>query len=334
MEAGVLGRDPRYWVEEVAGVAELGGMTYVYDPGRAHIVVLDSAFLPVRTMGRKGKGPGELEPGWDRGTRGRGWRWMEIVDSTLVVYDGFRLQSFAPDGSLESGRLQGPVRRGAVHFWADRLRISDEAVISSSGGYALMSRSRRPYEWTLSRSTESRTTPILSLRLTPLPKSRGVPFSGPEQALPAWDALSGCVVASDGTGKWLVRGDVAGRSIDTLALELPELGRPKIDVARYERLMGAGGGGGYVGPTALRDISAIIIDPDGYAWILPVQDSTAGGEGVEVVRLSLQTGAVARDTVPAFPTEFGSPGVFYARVGERDEPALARYRLSPTTGRR
>jgi hypothetical protein len=329
-EAGVLGRDPKLWVEEVAGVAEIGGMTYVYDPGRAHIVVLDEAFRPVRTFGRKGKGPGEIEPEWDRGRRGPGWLWMEVVDGSLMVFDGFRMQFFAPDGSVEDGRFEGPVRRGWVNFWADRVRVWDGAVISPSGGYDYGSRARRPDEWTLYRSTNARTTPILSLQLPPRPRSNGVPFTGPEQALPAWDAGNGCVAASDGTGRWLVRSDIGGRSVDTLALRLPDLGRPKVNVEEYGRLLGMAGKGrtgGYVEPTALQEIDALTIDPDGYAWILPVQDSSAGGEGVEVVRLSLQTGAAVRDTVPAFPIAFGRPGVFYARVGGRDEPALARYRL-------
>jgi hypothetical protein len=328
VEAGVLGRDPQQWVEEVAGVVELGGLIYVYDPGRAHIVVLDEAFRPVRTFGREGKGPGEIEPERDMGTRGPGWKWMELVDSSLVVFDGFRLQVFAPDGSLRTGRLQTPLRRGWVNFWADRVRISSDAIISSNGGYDFGSRSRRPNEWTIDRSTESATTPILSLQLPPLPRSRGVPFGGPDQALPVWDAASGCVVASDGTGRWVVRSSVTGRRIDTLALNLPDLPRPKVNVAELERLLGAAhGGGGYVGPTARQDVDAIAIDPDGYAWILPTQDTAARGSGVVVVRLSLQTGAATQDTVPAFPTAFGSPGMYYARVGGRVEPALIRYRL-------
>ena len=329
-EAGILGEDPQYWIEEVAGIAELDGEIYVYDPGRAHIVVLDEAFRPLRTIGREGKGPGEIQPERDMGRRGPGWRWMDVVDSSLVVYDGFRLQLFSPDGSLERGRWQNPVRRGWVHFWVDRLRIWDDAIISPSGGYDFGSKSHRPNEWTLNRSTDSRTTPILSLQLPPRPTLRGVPFTGPQQALPVWDAVNGCVIASDGTGRWVVRASVAGDRIDTLALALPDLPRPKVNIEELERLMGAaskGRGGGYVEPTAVQDIDAIIVDPDGYAWILPVQDTAAGGDGVEVVLLSLQTGAAARDTVPAFPTEFGRPGEFYARVGGRNEPALVRYRL-------
>lgn len=44
------------------------------------------------------------------------------------------------------------------------------------------------------------------------------------------------------------------------------------------------------------------------------------------MRVAIQTGEAVRDTVPAFPSEFGAPGVFYARVGGRQDPAVARYR--------
>ena len=67
-----------------------------------------------------------------------------------------------------------------------------------------------------------------------------------------------------------------------------------------------------------------MIDPDGYAWLLPTQDSTnVPGGGVEVVRIALSTGAA----VPAFPAAFGAPGTFYARKNDRytGEAIVIRY---------
>ena len=75
-----------------------------------------------------------------------------------------------------------------------------------------------------------------------------------------------------------------------------------------------------------------MIDPDGYVWLLPTQDSTnVPGGGVEVVRIALSTGAAERDTVPAFPAAFGAPGVFYARTNDRrtEEAVVTRYDRAP-----
>ena len=44
-------------------------------------------------------------------------------------------------------------------------------------------------------------------------------------------------------------------------------------------------------PTAPRRIDAMVIDPDGYAWILPYQHPDHLGESVEVVRVALATAA-------------------------------------------
>lgn len=329
VQSGVHGKDPNEFLGEVAGVAEIGGQVYVLDPVRARVSVLDADLRPVREIGRPGQGPGELDSRRAMGIRGATWSWMEPLGDTLAVFDGFRLQLFAADGTLLESRLQGAAREGKLAPSIDRLRIAGEALVSPTGGYQL-GRPRGPHEWTLRRSTERESTPIVSLRLANPPTTRGVPFIGPEQARPAWDAAGGCVLAGDGTGRFVVRAGLGGGAVDTLALDLPEVERPKINVAEMERSLKStskGQGGGYAEPTALAELGAITIDPDGYAWLLPVQDSAVAGEGVVVVRLSLQTGAAVTDTVPGFPIAFGEPGVFYARQGPRGDRYLARYRL-------
>ena len=97
--------------------------------------------------------------------------------------------------------------------------------------------------------------------------------------------------------------------------------------------MASKGKQGYLAPTALRKRSDRVIDPDGYAWLLPTQDSTnVPGGGMEVVRIALSTGAAERDTVPAFPAAFGAPGTFYARKNDRhtSEALVIRYDLAAT----
>jgi hypothetical protein len=92
---------------------------------------------------------------------------------------------------------------------------------------------------------------------------------------------------------------------------------------------GEQGGVGLPGAHRRPQLSGLVIDPDGYAWLLPAQDSAnVPGGGVKVVRIALSTGAAERDTVPAFPAAFGAPGNFYARKNNRQtgEAVVVRYR--------
>jgi hypothetical protein len=333
-ETAAYGTDEaEHWLGDIGGVASLDGLVFVYDAGRARVVALDDALRPVRVFGREGKGPGELQPERDMGWRGRGWRWLDVADGSLAVFDGTRIQLFSPDGTVAGEGFRGAIRSGVVTFETDRLRYWDGTLVAAAGGYRPdWRKGARPNEWTLYRSGGRRADAILSLPLTPRPTSPGgVPFTGPEQAIPVWDMANGCILAGDGTRRPLLRSDIEGRQVDTLAIDLPDLGRPRVDVEKLERLMGMAGkgrSGGYVRPSAPRMIEAISIDPDGYAWILPVQDSAAGGEGIEILRLSLGSGVTQRDTVPAFPIAFGSPGVFFARAGDREQPTLVRYQVA------
>jgi hypothetical protein len=127
-----------------------------------------------------------------------------------------------------------------------------------------------------------------------------------------------------------------GGERDTLPIKVSDIPLPKVDERAIGRLMSASSKGevaGYVQPTALKRLSGLVVDPDGYAWLLPAQDSGHVREGVEVVRVSLATGASQRDTVPAFPMVFASPGVYYARLRDRRtrETTVARYELSRGT---
>jgi hypothetical protein len=241
-----------------------------------------------------------------------------------------------------AGRLVGELRPDLVGkpelngMRAGRISYESGLLIAPKGGYDDISQRRdQVIQWDLMAHAANHSRPLLSLRMPPLPLVSRVPFTGPEQARPVWDVRGGCVAASDGTGGWMVRTSLAGARPDTVRLDLSGVKPPELDRDEIARLMGMtdkGQGGGYVGPTELKRLSALVIDPDGYAWLLPWQDSTnVSGGGVEVVRVSLATGRAERDTVPEFPAAFGAPGVFYTRSYDRhaEEAVVRRYDLSP-----
>jgi hypothetical protein len=332
-ETAAYGRAPDQWLYEVGGVAYRDSLLYVYDAAESRVRVLTARLQPAGSFGRKGSGPGELLASRAMGMKGSGWRWLDVAGDTVAVFDGTRVQLFSRQGKFLEQRLSRLIGTPALSERMERIAYDGAAFVGSSGGYdlALLQPPADRYRWDLTAHGPRSHRRLLSLKLTALPaRGRGPTFEGPEQARPLWDHARGCVVATDGTGAWLVRASMGGGRADTLPLRLPAVEPPHIDRDEYARLLGMASKGeaGYLEPTAVRKLSGLVIDPDGYAWLLLTQDSTnVPGGGVEVVRVALSTGAAERDTVPAFPAAFGAPGVFYARTNDRHtrEALVTRY---------
>jgi len=323
------GRDGQQWLNEVAGVGASDSLVYVYDAPQAKVTALSAELRPVLAFGRKGNGPGELMAVQDRGMRGVNWRWLSVVGDTVVVFDGGRVHLFAHDGRFLEQRFSSLIGTPALSGTGDRVAYLVGSLATGRGGYDFQMDQPgwERYRWTLTLQGRGGERTLMSMDLAPLPRgSGGTPFLGPEQARPLWDLRDGCVAATNGAGDWLLRGSAGGEGQDTLPVLLPAVRAPRYDHAEFARL-----GAQYVAPSARRRVAGLIIDPDGYAWLLPWQDSTHVRGGVEVVRVSMQTGAAERDTVPAFPSAFGAPGVYYATVNDRrsGEAFVARYDASP-----
>lgn len=315
-------------------------LLYVYDVPQSRIVVLDAQLRPVRSFGRRGRGPGEMEASVDKGQKGTGWQWVGMAGDTLAVFDGIRVQLFSSRGTFQEQRLSELTGSPELSERMERIEYNGKWLIGSRGGYdlALLQSPSERYRWYLIAHGPEGPRRLLMLKLQPLPTgTRGVPFRGPLQARPLWDFSGGCVVATDGTGAWLVRTSLGDGNVDTLDLALPRVKAPEIDPDDYSGLIGMAskGQGSYLAPTAVRKLSGLVIDPDGYVWLLPTQDSTHVRGGVEVVRIALSTGAAERDTVPAFPTAFGEPGVYYARTNDRHsgEATVTRYDRASSANR-
>jgi len=336
-ESTDYGRTRDQWLFEVGGIAFRDSLVYVYDTPESRVVVLTPRLEPVRSFGRKGGGPGELFSSRDWGMKGSGWQWLDGSSDTIAVFDGTRVQLFSRDGRFLVQRVSGLVGTPGLSQDIDRIAYFGATLIAPSGGYS-MPLLRRPadrYRWDLTAHAPGSDRRLLSLKLAPLPaRGRSATFNGPEQARPLWDHARGCVAATDGTGAWLVRASLGGGRVDTLRLSLPAVEPPHVDRAEVARMIGMASKGeqGYLAPTAVRKLSGLVIDPDGFVWLLPTQDSTnVPGGGVEVVRIALSTGAAERDTVPAFPAAFGAPGVFYARTNNRHtgEALVTRFDRAP-----
>jgi hypothetical protein len=317
-QTAVIGNGETDWFNEIGGVAIRDDLVFVYDPPEGRITVLTEALTPVRSFGRRGGGPGEMTSFTAMGRLGPQWQWTAMAGDTLIVFDGLAVHRFSPDGRFLGREYNAAVQRNDLNDGSPAIAWVNGALLSSWGGYYLAAL-REPsdrYRWSILHHTSGRPDSVLSLQLEPLPSRRqGVGFNGPEQARPVWGWSRDCVVAMDGSGGWLVRADLDGPGLDTVNFALPEVELPRIDKEELARVSGMAskGQGGYVGPTALQRVSSLVVDPDGYAWILPAQEWTQAS-GLRIVRVSLATGQAEVDTVPAFPIAFGRPGVYYART--------------------
>ncbi|HEX6040549.1 hypothetical protein [Longimicrobium sp.] len=333
----VIGRRENDWFHEVGGVAVYDSLVFVYDAPESQITVLTEALAPVRTFGRRGGGPGEMTSFTSMGLLGPQWQWLAMAGDTLTVFDGIAVHRFSLDGRFIGREYNRAVKRIDLNDGSPIVARVDGALLSSWGGYHL-SILREPsdrWRWSILRHTSGRPDSVISLQLKPLPTGRqGVPFTGPEQAEPVWGWSRDCVVATDGSGGWLVRAELDGPGLDTVTFELPDVELPKVDKEEIARMSGMASKGraGYLEPSALMRVSSLVVDPDGYAWILPAQEWPRGAQA-QIVRVSLATGKAEFDTVPAFPIAFGRPGVFYARTNStiNGVAEVGRYEAKPAT---
>jgi len=299
----------------LAGIAATDSVVYVLELGRPRLWLLRPDLTPVRTVGREGRGPGEWKffpPSNQGGSMG----WVNADSTRVLLFDGTRVQEFGPEGRFRRLALTERTATG-ISFGQSRLRFTGGNLLYSDGGYDASGPTHRRAEpvggkslWRVRVRDRSHDRAVLTLGLVPIPRGRGI---GPTQARPLWDARGACVVASDGAEPLLLSASVDGSRPDTAKVELPERwGDPESDAAA---LRGALPPGARIEqPTVRVRIRDLILDPDGYVWLLPVQPGEGIQGGVEVVRVAVANGRSERDTVPAFPRAFGRPGVFYAET--------------------
>jgi hypothetical protein len=144
------------------------------------------------------------------------------------------------------------------------------------------------------------------------------------QARNLWDSWGECFVLNDGASPRLIFGRIGSTSLDTVDVEVPLRDPDLGDEAETARISGIAKP---PEPTLLWRIRRLVISPDGWIWLQPVQPK--GLSGVEVFRFNPRLGSGSLDTVPVFPMEFGAPGEYFAMAGTRSTGyRLQRVRMS------
>ena len=327
-ETAQLGLDPETWFENPAGVTVSGDRVFLYDAGRTVLFEFTDDLQPLRTFGRDGDGPGEFRRvsaaiAYDGGRR----KWVTTEGDRMVVFDGFRAQELDLSGDSIAFSRQVPSAafpRG-MDVRSSRLALtSDGDLLYGWGGHNVLLHSQMPegqIVYDVRRVTTTGSVASVSrVDMQRSPRIRNAPYTGRDEARPVWDAKAGCVVASDGHHPWVV---VTGRpgapnALDTLHFSLGDGAAPSGSRGKDE-LVGVPGAD-LPAPTRLSRVRDLIIDPGGTIWIRPHARTDSPADGVEVILVPLGSspssavvGPVVVDTVPAFPSAFGTTrNVYYA----------------------
>lgn len=244
---------------------------------------------------------------------------------------------FDAEGDYHGNLITNPYDAG-ISVTMRGVRLTPYGLLFDSHAQELQGRGQAnadsvPYQ--VRRWADGTESKVLEFQVAAYPHDHmGARFRGPNQAVPLWDVAGSCTVASDGASPWLVVASLDGRDADTLAIDLPDREPAGYDRSALAELSAMAGGGRHIPePTAIRRISGLILDPDGHVWLLPIQPDPAPEGGVEILRISIATGEMVVDTVPAFPAAFGPPGVYFATPrAPLDEPVVARLDMAAEGG--
>lgn len=294
-------------------VAPLGGFVlhdsalFVFDLPLSRIVRLDERFEIAGRIGREGRGPGEFRLG--PGTRVADF--LAVVGDTLVAFDGATVQWFGVAGSFMRGQRIPDATRSFLTE-PERLRVVDGQVFVESmsglvreGGRLVATPDRQFTVW---RVVGDSAHPVDRVTLPQLPRAgAGGFFGSPAEARPVWDIREGCLVLADGNSPGLLLRDLRTGAADTLTMPLPE--RFADPVEANKNLPGMSPDFVAPPPALLGRVLDMILAPDGWLWMRPVQPQPTLPDGsVEVWKYGLRTGQFVIDTVSGMPRVFDAAG--------------------------
>lgn len=302
---------PDQWIGSYGGLVAAGDTLFLYDQSRPRIVQLSGELEERHAFGRAGDGPGEFNMPFPV-------TWIDDIAEGhvafdgrhLVVYDRHDFALFDAEGTLRwSSRIPLPTLSmgDGVRFVSP---LNEEEIIF--GLDSLDARSRRLQLWKLRQSSPN-DRELLWERPIPWRGREAEPYVTPHrrEARSYWARHRDCVVVSDGGRHFLWMIDLSTLEPDSLSLpewEVPEFGELPSD-RRTLRIASQTLEAPNQGPALLKRWTGLIVDPDGHAWVGAWTQSEKEHQAFVV---SLASGRYQRLDLPAFPTAFGAPGVFYA----------------------
>lgn len=297
----------------VAGIVNRGGETFAFDRIVGAVVRIAATGEVLRRLARSGRGPGELTPLTDYAvlSRTRASRdWLAARGDTVVILDGNAFHRYLADGAyLGSTRVPAAVHEEATLYPREtarlRARSSDFVVDVTTIRHTPGDRTRPPSRaqalWVV-RDSSARLWFRRAVAAPPLTE-RGALVLSTIEARPLYDLAGDCAVLSDGGSPRLLLVSADGGRVDTVPIRTA-LREPRIDEnERIARRLSGAGDAPLPPPSLPGRIRNLIVDPDGWVWLLPVQPE-GEGEGVEVIRIHLGSGEEYVDRVPVFPQLF------------------------------
>ncbi len=322
------------WLGGIQGIAVTsGGEVLVYDAPESRVVVLSSDLAFQRSIGRAGRGPGELASLFAWNHQYLEFNYLATNDSIIYVSDGRRIHMFTLGGSF-MGYVPA-LRPGDLMFQALRsIHAGTGSLYYAVDSLDFAGRAQRRFQvWAVAGTEASK---LVEWVLPDLPvASNGAFTNGPTQARPLSTQWRSCIFFSDGESEVLLRYSLVTGRLDSVPL--PHHRIPKLDAAMIERqrrgmaelgaMSGTSGRVDMPEPTAKRRWAELAVDPDGHVWINPWLPRGEAGQPVGIYRVNPESTDWTQDTMPAFPHAFGEPGVFYTALAlpTDDTPVVRRY---------
>jgi len=323
------------------GIAQIHGKLFALDRGKGGIALQEEGAGERSVIGSTGIGVGQILPvgGIARiSPRSRRVDWLSSESEGVLLLDGRSLHKFSTMTGQHVKEYSefSEVLLGHPPLFSSRLRSHGASVlvdVEYSFGYKNKKPDRDRRELTIWKLGQGDPEMVFRMRLVPLPTVReGLVHHGSSQAVALWDEYNGCIVASDGSAGRLLISAIGSTTVDTLALATI-LPAPPSSTGDSATLSLAGQtGDAPPGPTLLKRVRRLSIDPDGWIWLEMVSQDPLS-ETVRVLKVHPRSGEEASGEMPFFPSLFPSASEI---VGLRSEPgggvALLRSTLRSTAG--
>jgi hypothetical protein len=305
------------WIATLAGVATVPGRVFVFDEGKPSVSELTPTLVPVREFGRAGNGPGEISGGLNLRLvdPSANYNFVGVNRTKTVIYDRRDIEVYGSIGTPEYSirfPMTGPVMYGVRQVQP----LGDSALLAIVDSVDITGqRPRRLQGWVIRGNAASQMRTLLWE--LPVPGDSGAALTSINNRIsrPYWARIDGCQVATDGANRFLFRYDE--RTGHTDSLLLPDWQVPAWGKARGDRSSIGIAGRRVVEPHRPASLAcwwALVVDPDGWAWIRAWTEELSE---LRVFAISLASGQVVEVRTPAFPRAFGEPGVFYATTRNR-----------------
>jgi hypothetical protein len=248
--------------------------------------------------------------------------WMQLVADSLVIFDGSTLHLIVGRSARKQLDVFAVVRPDYMATTSRVRLVRGGIILDVMHTPRMHGETAREFElWYFSDRAPKRVF-RRSLPSLPIRGKNGGSFSGPNEAHPLWDAAGNCLLFSDGSSQWLVRGSTTGFTVDSIRLPIHERAQDATPAGPHET-------GGTIADSALaglipepslwRNIGALALEDEGRVWLGLTRRSPASASAF-ALRVDMTSRQIDSVPIHVFPRAFLGPnrwlGLLWTQIGE------------------